>query len=177
MIKNIKTTLFSSYLFIFAPSETNIPLNLVTENTSSPEFPSMGILLLKTFLSLVIIIILSYFIVRFLRSKYLRWESEKEWIQLLDYQPLGQNRGVYLAKLVGKYCLLSVTDGQIQILKEYTEIEIADLIDGLEKNDDRGSFNNILSNIIKDKKDQPSFSGFNKQLEDQIKKTKDLYRN
>ncbi|MGI6606264.1 MAG: flagellar biosynthetic protein FliO [Peptococcia bacterium] len=82
------------------------------------ELPSVGALFFRIILSLFLIIFIVYFILRIINQQQKLRDNQRKWIKILDYQPLGPNRGLYLMELDDLTCIVAVSDGQISILKQ-----------------------------------------------------------
>ncbi|HHZ17185.1 MAG TPA: flagellar biosynthetic protein FliO [Peptococcaceae bacterium] len=82
------------------------------------ELPSTGALLFRIVLSLLIIVFVVYFVLRIINQQQKLRDNQRKWVKILDYQPLGTNRGLYLMELYDITCIVAVSDGEIKILKE-----------------------------------------------------------
>lgn len=117
-------------------ADDNIESRPYTADTGSPatvesnELPSMGGYLLKMIFSLAVIGGLAYATLR-LFPRNLALGHTGEYITVYDTQPLGQNKGIYIAEIGGKVLALGVTDHNITILSEITD---GDLIRDMREN-------------------------------------------
>ncbi len=75
--------------------------------------------LLVTFL---LVIGLAYYTSRFLGQKMSRYSGAGD-NRVLASLPLGQNRGVFVVEVAGKFLVLGVTDHSINLLQEVTDPE------------------------------------------------------
>lgn len=82
------------------------------------SYPSVTSLFFRIIFTLVFVIVLTYIILRIIKRQQNLQQNQKKWINILDYQALGSNRGLYLMDLYGLICIVAVSDGQISILKE-----------------------------------------------------------
>ena len=73
--------------------------------------------LLVTF---TVVIALAYFTSRFLGQKMGRYSAAGD-NKVLVSLPLGQNRGVYVVEVAGKFLVLGVTDHSVNFLQEITD--------------------------------------------------------
>lgn len=101
------------------------------------DYPSMGELFFRVLASLIVIFFLTYLIARILKRQLRMQQNQKSWMRILDYQQLGQNRGIYLLEILEKIYLVGITDGSINILKELDQdneswSEIKDSLEGTE---------------------------------------------
>lgn len=91
------------------PSDpVNLPANPEPEKAA---LPSMAGLFFKIVLCLVVIIALTYGLMRLLRRQFKT--SSSSLINVIDQLSLGPNRGVYLANIAGRIVALGITDHQI----------------------------------------------------------------
>ena len=85
---------------------------------SFAEYPSVAGLFFRIVLSLIFILLIVSLVLKLLNKQQILRQNQKRWIKILDYQTLGANRGLYLLELYDLTCIVSVSDGQINILKE-----------------------------------------------------------
>lgn len=76
--------------------------------------------LLVTF---VVVIALAYFTSRFLGQRMSRYSGTGD-NRVLASLPLGQNRGVFVVEVAGKFLVLGVTDHSVNFLQEITDPEV-----------------------------------------------------
>ena len=82
-------------------------------------------LLIRTFLTLGIIIAVVWFLMRWVLPRIMQWRVASSGpMTLIDRLPLGANRSVCVLKAVGRYYLVGVSDGQIQLLKELDDGDV-----------------------------------------------------
>jgi flagellar biogenesis protein FliO len=82
------------------------------------ELPSVSALFFRIILSLFLIIFIVYFILRIINQQQKLRDNQRKWVKILDYQPLGPNRGLYLMELDDLTCIVAVSDSQISIVKK-----------------------------------------------------------
>lgn len=82
------------------------------------ELPSAGALFFRIILSLLLIVAVIYVILKIINQQQRLRDNQRRWVKILDYQPLGPNRGLYLIEIYDVPCIMAVTDGQIRVLKE-----------------------------------------------------------
>lgn len=82
------------------------------------ELPSMAGYFIRVFFSLILIIILTYVVIKMIKKQNDIQQRQKEWIKIIDYQALGSNRGIYLVEILAVVYILGVSEGQLSILKE-----------------------------------------------------------
>jgi flagellar biogenesis protein FliO len=107
---------------------------LVTQQQSS-----MGSVLLRVVLSLALVGVLLYFLLKILRRQNELRLDQKSWIKVHDYYSLGMNRGVYLMEVVSKIYVVAMSEGNFQILHEMDldDPEWETLKDGLTQEKER----------------------------------------
>lgn len=79
---------------------------------------SMGSVLLRVVLSLALVAVLLYFLLKILRRQNELRLDQKSWIKIHDYYSLGMNRGVYLMEVMSKIYVVAMSEGNFQILHE-----------------------------------------------------------
>lgn len=103
-----------------------------TQDSTDLEQPSqMGFLLLRYIFSVLIILILTYLGVKFFVRKINPPTNYGDWIQIIDYMPMGTNKGFYLVEIEGKGYILGITEQQINILTTIESQERLDELRGL----------------------------------------------
>lgn len=70
-----------------------------------------------TFIAVVLILYLSYLFSRYL-SKGMSKSSSSRYMRLIDQIALGQDRHIAIVQIGGKYLLVGVTSGQVNVLSE-----------------------------------------------------------
>lgn len=79
--------------------------------------PSMGSLLLRLVLSLIIVIGLALLVIKFFQRQ-VSHSGTGRWIRILDQVVIGSNRALILVEIAGKIYVLGVTDHNITKLLE-----------------------------------------------------------
>ncbi|MGI6587750.1 MAG: FliO/MopB family protein [Peptococcia bacterium] len=82
------------------------------------DYPSVTALFFRVIFTLIFIIFVAYLILRIIKRQQNLQQNQKEWVKILDYQALGVNQGLYLMEIYGLTCIVAVSEGQINILKE-----------------------------------------------------------
>ena len=110
---------------------TFISLAMVAESAGSqvqqnPD-PGMAALFFKLLLSLAIIIVLIYLILKFIKNQQglelKKRARQKDWIHIVDYQGLGTNKGIYLLKIINKTYAVAVSENSISTICEFANSE------------------------------------------------------
>ncbi|MGI6225616.1 MAG: FliO/MopB family protein [Peptococcales bacterium] len=147
-------------------------LDLEVFDQQNPEFNQplkAGKLLIRYIFSVVGILILTYWGIRVFARKTVPYTEYGDWIQILDYMPLGTNKGFYLVEIEGKGLVLGITDQQINILATIEEQERLDELRGLSLRKKQPA--KISFNLWRREKG----NDFQQTLQEHIKKTKTLY--
>jgi flagellar biogenesis protein FliO len=80
--------------------------------------PSMGSLLLRIVMSLILVLALLYGFLRVIRKQNQLRLNQKQWIKIHDYFSLGVNRGVYLMEVMNRIYVVTMAEGHVHILRE-----------------------------------------------------------
>jgi len=127
-----------------------------------------GGLLVRYILSVIGVLILTYLGVKLLVNRTNPLTQYDDWIQVIDYMPLGTNRGFYLVEIEGKGFVLGITEQQINILSVIEDPERLDELRGLSlKRKQPAKFSFKLGTKKND--------SFHQALEMHIKQTQELY--
>ncbi len=79
--------------------------------------PSMGSTLLRLILSLIIVIVLIFLLIKFFQRQ-MPFTRSGRWMRIIDQVVIGQNRALILAEIAGKIYVLGITDHNITKLLE-----------------------------------------------------------
>ncbi|HHY39620.1 MAG TPA: flagellar biosynthetic protein FliO [Syntrophaceticus sp.] len=79
--------------------------------------PSIGSTLLRLILSLLIVIVLIFLLIKFLQRQ-MPFTRSGRWMRILDQVVIGQNRALILAEIAGKIYVLGITEHNITKLLE-----------------------------------------------------------
>lgn len=166
--------LFQLFLTVDMSFATNgsEQLNLGIDERQEPklnETLKVGGLLLRYIISVLGILILTYWAVKTFARRTNSFTEYGEWIQVLDYMPLGNNRGFYLVEIEGKGLVLGITEQQINILATIDEQERLDELRGLSLRKKQPE--KFTLNLWTKKKDH----NFQKSLQEHILKTRNIY--
>ena len=100
--------------------------SLGTLPSSFLDGPGYWGLLFRAFLSLGAILAILYLTVRLILPRLVRWRvGSNTTMTLIDRLHLGGARSLCIVRAAGKYYLVGVTDGSVQLLNELTESEVA----------------------------------------------------
>lgn len=86
--------------------------------------PSLGGMLLRLVISLVIVILLAALLIRFLQ-RYSLPVRQSNWARVMDQVPLGQNRSLVLAEIFGRVYVLAVTDHGVSTLLKEEDLDLS----------------------------------------------------
>jgi len=146
-------------------------LNLETSEQGELELSQPlkeGGLLARYILSVLGILILTYWSVKFFVRRTSPSTQYGDWIQVIDYMPLGANRGFYLVEIEGKGFILGITEQQINILSTIEDQERLDELRGLSLKKKYPSKIRLNIGINKN-------SDFHQSLQKHINQTQELY--
>ncbi|HHV71312.1 MAG TPA: flagellar biosynthetic protein FliO [Clostridia bacterium] len=90
----------------------------------------------RVILGLGIVLLLIYWLRKMLKKRGNLF-FQGRYLSLIDGVNLGPNKGVYLAKLDDKFFLLGVTEYQINLLSQFEEEELSQIIDSISFSDER----------------------------------------
>jgi flagellar biogenesis protein FliO len=99
-------------------------LAITDENSISQQLqPSMAGLFLRIIVSLSVIMLLTYLVLRVIKKQQdIRQRASNErkgWIRIYDYQALGpNNRGIFLLEIFSNIYVVGVTENSISVIKE-----------------------------------------------------------
>jgi len=99
-----------------ASNQDKLDLDNTEEETEISQSIKIGSLLFRYILSVLGVLILTYFGVKFFVRGTNPQTEYGDWIQILDHMPLGTNRGIYLVEIENKGYVLGITEQQINIL-------------------------------------------------------------
>jgi flagellar biogenesis protein FliO len=135
------------------------------------EYPSVAGLFFRVVFTLLFILFIVYLVMKLIRKQNILRQNQKTWIKILDYQALGLNRGLYLMELYDMTCIVSICEGEINILKEIdtTDEKWFDVKDSIALEEDI-----VSKGIGKIFRGEINRGNFQKQLEDQINRSKYL---
>lgn len=174
----------------------NTAVLAVTEesNTVSQQLqPSMAGLFLRAVISLVVIVLLTYLILRVIKRQQdvqqkIR-NDRRGWVKIYDYQVLGPNKGLYLVEIFSGICVIGVTENGISIIKEISQdneewLAVKEMLNNPEEIIPPGLAKFIKNNIGLFNKKDSSNDAFKKELSqrlnikvnDQLDRTHRLYR-
>jgi len=113
-----------AYLVMAASEKLN--LDAVADPQVNP-MPSIQSLFLKLFVSLIIIIGLTYLTMKLLR-KNMKVLSKAANINVLEQFAFSINKGIYITEIAGRVYVLGVTDHNINLITEITDETVIDEI-------------------------------------------------
>lgn len=174
----------------------NTAVLAVTEesNTVTQQLqPSMAGLFLRALISLVIIVLLTYLILRVIKRQQDVQQKIKNdrrgWIKIYDYQVLGSNKGLYLVEIFSGIYVIGAAENGINIVKEISQdneewLAVKEMLNNPEEIIPPGLARFIKNNIsLFNKKDVKNDAfkkelsqSLNKKVNVQLDRTHRLYR-
>lgn len=145
--------------------------------------PDMATLFMRALISMVVILLLTYFVLRLIKRQQdiqlKRQNDSKLWIRIYDYQALGPNRGIYLIELFSRIYVVGATENGINILREVAPddeewLAVKDMLSVPGKIIPPG-FHKFIGRWRKDFKDEMSRQ-LNADVSEQLTKMQQLYR-
>jgi len=97
-------------------------------------------------LGIIFVLFLTYYGTKWLSVKATNI-SKSKYMNVIDKIVLGQNKFLAIVEISNKYYLLSITDNNINIIKELDELELK----VTENSTENLEFNKIFSKILKNK--------------------------
>lgn len=104
-------------------------------------------LLLQTVIALALVCGLAILIFRYILPRLNVVSFNKSIINVVDAAPLDARKRLVIVKTAGKYLLLGVSEGGIQLISELNGDEVESAVDGLQKSD-QASNNNTFSQVF-----------------------------
>ncbi|MFV0314200.1 MAG: FliO/MopB family protein [Anaerotignum sp.] len=75
-----------------------------------------------TFVSVIAILFLSYWLTKYIGTKTMRHTTSKH-MEIVDRLPITQDKSVIILKAEKKYYLLSLSQNDIRLIKELTDVD------------------------------------------------------
>lgn len=107
-------------LFFASPCWAASLSNLEYQEPEAVAPPSMGGLLLRLIISLVVVLGLAFVVIKFLQKRAMITQMGR-WIRIIDQVGIGSNKALLLAEIAGRIYVLGVTDHNISKLLEIEE--------------------------------------------------------
>lgn len=130
-LKKTLTTIGTSLmLFIIVPPVWAAPLgNLEYKDPVPVTQFSVGALLFRLVISLVVVIGLAVVLIKLLQRRNLT-TSTGHWMRIIDQVGIGPNRALLLTEIAGRIYILAVTDHNISLLLEINDTsQVAAILD------------------------------------------------
>ncbi|MBS6561271.1 MAG: flagellar biosynthetic protein FliO [Clostridiales bacterium] len=83
-------------------------------------------MIVKTFLITILILILAYWCIKKLGKGFFLPNRMTKHMRMLEYLPMGQEKGIALVQISETYYLMGISQGGISLLKELSKDEISD---------------------------------------------------
>lgn len=97
-----------------ASDQLNLPSS---SDPAQAQMPSVFTLLLQLIVAMLVVGVLAYFTLKFLK-KNMQSQSIGDSINILDQQTLGINKGIYITEIADRVYVLGVTDHNINVVTE-----------------------------------------------------------
>lgn len=118
-LRSFAATLWA-VLLVAAPSWAAPLGDLDYQEPEAVAPPSMGSLLLRLFISLIVVLGLAFFVLKYLQKRTAISQTGR-WIRVIDQVGIGPNKALLLAEIAGRLYVLGVTDHNISKILEIKE--------------------------------------------------------
>ncbi|NLT95042.1 MAG: flagellar biosynthetic protein FliO [Clostridia bacterium] len=151
-----------------ASDSESLNLQETVDENQLDQPTKMGGLLARYVISVIGILVLTFLGVKFFVRQLNPVTDFGDWIQIIDYMPLGANKGFYLVEIEGKGYVLGITEQEISILTTIENQERLDELRGL-------SLKKKYSRQFKRSFWPKSNKNFQQTLQKHINQTQDLF--
>ena len=100
--------------------------------------------LIFSIIGIIVVLILTYYSTRWISTKS-NLTMRSRYINIIDKIILGQNKFLAIAEICNKYYLISITEKNINIIKELEDFKLLPDV----KTENNIEFSNILNKILK----------------------------
>ncbi|MBC9783427.1 flagellar biosynthetic protein FliO [Heliobacterium chlorum] len=116
----------------------------VAASDKSGTMPGTGDLLLRLFLTLVVLGGVGWGVVRFWKRSF-QVPSRGNWLAVLDQVSLGPNKNIYVTEIAGKVFVIGATDHAIQPIMEITD---ENMIDSIRQSQTEAQQKSLLEEVL-----------------------------
>jgi flagellar biogenesis protein FliO len=114
---------FFSPLFAFANQELNLPASTTDAINLTEGTTSIGLLLVRYLIAVIFVVSLLYFTLKYIGHKNEPKYKEGNWVNVLDYNYMGNNRGLYLVEISNQGYVIGSTENSMNLLTKLEEQE------------------------------------------------------
>ena len=150
---------FFSPLFAFANQELNLPASTTDAINLTEGTTSIGLLLVRYLIAVIFVVSLLYFTLKYIGHKNEPKYKEGNWVNVLDYNYMGNNRGLYLVEISNQGYVIGSTENSINLLTKLEAQEFEKIKNEIILNKE---FSEFTINPFK-KKEKESFQNHLKQ--------------
>lgn len=185
LLKKYKTTIALVYIDLFLRNSPGLAATVAApDDTIQPlELPSTAGYFLQIIVTMIFIVFVTYLVMKLLKRQINLQQRQKNWIRIYDYQGLGNNRGIYLAEILGQIYVMAICDGKFSILQEIDPEDENWLAikDGLEEGQEEilppGLKKWLTGNVglLRSRKTAAE-KNFEKELDEQLARSQRLFR-
>lgn len=126
-MKKAKLSIIAAVAFLFLVNLSSM-VYAASNDLKLPDYtdpqkvdtPSVFSLLVRLVISLIVIAILAYLVIKFLR-KNMQARNDGDSISILDQVALGLNKGIFITEIGNKVYVLGVTDHNINLVTEIND--------------------------------------------------------
>lgn len=104
-------------------------------------------IILRTFLATVLILVLTYWFVKKMGKGFFMPNKMTKHIRMIEYLPMGQDKGVALIQVMDQYCLIGISSGSITLLKELSKDDFLENEEKMEEDNHSTNFSELLEKM------------------------------
>lgn len=143
----------------FANQELNLPENTPDAINLTEGTTNIGFLLVRYLIAVVFVVSLLYFTLKYITKKNEPKYREGNWSNVLDFNYMGNNRGLYLVEINNEGYVIGSTENSLNLLTKIDKQDFEKIKSEMILNKE---FNDFTFNPFK-KKEQESFQNHLKQ--------------
>ncbi len=145
--------------YAMANQDLNLPPDTTDAINLTEGSPNIGFLLARYLIAVIFVVSLLYFTLKFISKKNEPQYREGNWVNVLDYNYMGNNRGLYLVEINKEGYVIGSTENSLNVLTKISGQDFEKIKSEIILNKD---FNEFTMNPFK-KKEKESFQNHLKQ--------------
>lgn len=159
-----KVIIFICIMFInpvlaYANQELNLPADPTDAINLTEGTTNIGFLLVRYLIAVIFVVSLLYFTLKYITKKNEPKYQDGNWSNVLDYNYMGNNRGLYLVEINNEGYVIGSTENSLNLLTKIEKNDFEKIKSEIILNKE---FNDFTINPFK-KKEQDSFQNHLKQ--------------
>lgn len=151
--------IFISPVLALANQELNLPEDTTDAINLTEGTTNIGFLLVRYLIAVIFVVSLLYFTLKFITKKNEPQYKDGNWVNVLDYNYMGNNRGLYLVEINNEGYVIGSTENSMNLLTKIEDQEFEKIKSEILINKE---FNDFTMNPFK-KKEKDSFQKHLKQ--------------